>query len=265
MKKISKSMLLAMLIVFSVITYAQTTGTLNFKVTTSTNNGDRKPNNVSAIWITNSAGVYQKTLEKNAGQRVNYLYKWLTANPSMNTTDAATGATLSNYKTYNVNWNCKDENQNVVPDGDYKIWIEFTDGEQQGPFTSFTFTKNTTPFTITPANISKFSNITITYTPDPSSITEVSNSSVSVKISPIPFNSFVNFSIDNPEKEVQIVIYDINGKKVAFINKNGLFSSPLVVKWDGLSDNGNQIKQGIYLYTIKNGNHSISGKIIKSN
>jgi hypothetical protein len=71
-----------------------------------------------------------------AAQRVQYLYQWK-ANSSSNVTDATTGATLANHQTHTVTWNCKNVSQVVVPDGDYKVWIEFTDDNIQGPVSSF--------------------------------------------------------------------------------------------------------------------------------
>ncbi len=260
MKSLNKILLFSLILFVSFSVYSQTKGNVNFRVTTSTNNGNRKPNNVSAIWVTNSSGTYQKTLEKNAGQRVNYLYKWLTVNPSMNLTDAITGATLANYKTYNVNWNCKDKNQVVVPDGDYKLWIEFTDGDQQGPYTSFTFTKGASPVSLSPANVSKFSNISITYTPDATSIEETPVDSKLMKVYPNPFHDVVNFTFSVPIKNVEINIYDLNGKKVF----NEVRDNPAKFT-DGIIWNGIGLKSGIYLYTIKIENSTFVGKLIKSN
>ncbi len=235
----------------------KTIGSVNFVVTTITNGGNEAPKNVSAIWVTDAAGVFQKTLELNAASKKSYLYQWK-ANSSLNVVDATTGPTLSNYKTYNVTWNCKDKNQAIVPDGDYKIWIEFTDAHQQGPCTSFTFTKGTAPVNLNPANIDKFTNISLTYTPAPSGINE--NETLLGKVSqyPNPFTNEITIKLENCDNNAILLVYDISGKLINKISsKNGV-----EFKWNATNFNGNKIESGIYFYSIKSGQNSISGKVI---
>jgi len=70
-----------------------------------------------------------KTLKKRAANREQYLYTWR-ATSNQNVVDAVTGATLSSHETHRVTWDCRDTAGAVVPDGDYRIRVEFTSGDK---------------------------------------------------------------------------------------------------------------------------------------
>lgn len=131
-----------------------TDGTATFTVTFVDVAGqyDRR---VDAIWVTDSSGRFVKTLRKDAANRQQYLYKWAAARGSYTTVDGYSGATISSWSPVTVTWNCRGTNNAIVPDGDYRFYAEFTDRNNQGPWTTngITFTKGTSGITLNPANV----------------------------------------------------------------------------------------------------------------
>jgi hypothetical protein len=133
-------------------------------VTTATAGGRFEPNNIGAIWITNSSGAFVKTLAKWAGIRVQYLTAWNGASKA-NVVDAVTGATSTKHVVHSVKWNCTDVNKAQVADGMYKVYFEMTDMDGTGPNTSVAFTKGPTAATVTPADTTSFKSINLSFTP----------------------------------------------------------------------------------------------------
>ena len=74
---------------------------------------------------------------------------------------------------------------------------------------------------------------------------------------PNPFSEFTEISFDhnrsNTDLEIRLDIYDMKGKLLKTIERkeynSGFRSDPIT--WDGRSENGNPIGQGIYLYRIR--------------
>ena len=50
--------------------------------------------------------------------------------------DATTGPTLQNHGTRTFTWNATNVSGALVPDGDYKIWIQMTDKNANGQLLS---------------------------------------------------------------------------------------------------------------------------------
>ncbi len=140
-----------------------TPGVVTFKVTTLPAGGTYSPRHVFAIWIEKD-GIFVKTRKAMANARKQYLYKWA-ASSNYNVTDAITGATLTSHQTHTVQWNCTNVSGNVVPDGIYTLWVEFTDKHAQGPFYSIQFNKGTEPVLITPPNQTYLTNMELSYAP----------------------------------------------------------------------------------------------------
>ncbi|MEI6348202.1 MAG: DUF2271 domain-containing protein [Bacteroidota bacterium] len=261
MRLIKNTFLFVALFSISIGLSAQTNGTLTFTATTLTQNGTYKPYNIMAIWITTSTGTFVKTLKRQAAQRVQYLTKWK-ANSASNVTDAIAGATLSSHQTHTVSWNCKNVSQVVVPDADYKVWIEFTEGDYTGPFASFTWTKGPTAQTLTPTNAA-LSNVSIHWTPNGAGVEEDA-SSKKMTVYPNPFCNELNFVIENTNGNCLVDIYDVVGKKVSHIEKTLNSSIKNILTWNGLSENGAQLNNGIYFYSVSIGPNKYSGKVILS-
>ncbi|MDD4991318.1 MAG: DUF2271 domain-containing protein [Paludibacter sp.] len=146
-------------------TTKKTTGTLTVSTLTSSAGGQYAPRNVVAIWVETNSGQYVKTLLAYAAERKFDLTKWY-ANSSGNTTDAITGATQLKHTTRTCTWNGKDASGNVVANGYYKLCMELSDKNGSGNFSSFAFAKDTIATTLTPTNVSSFSNISIKWIPN---------------------------------------------------------------------------------------------------
>ncbi len=138
-------------------------GELSFTIRTVTANGTYSPKHVLAIWVEDIDG-FVKTRKAMASQRKQYLYTWAAAS-NFNTVDAITGPTLTSHQTHTVTWDCTDLGGNIVPDGDYVVYAEFTDKHAQGPLYSMTFTKGPNPLFLTPPDETYFKDIVLTFTP----------------------------------------------------------------------------------------------------
>lgn len=143
----------------------KTSGTLSVSTLTSSAGGKYAPKNIVAIWVESSSGTYVKTLLAYANTYKRYLTNW-SSSSGYNTTDAVTGATVNSHTTRSCSWNGKDYNGNVVGDGTYKVCMELTDKDGTGNYHEFTFTKGTSSATLSPSNVSSFSNISIKWTPN---------------------------------------------------------------------------------------------------
>lgn len=143
----------------------KTAGTLAVSTLTSTAGGSFSPNNVMAIWVEDSTGMFVKSLLVYAATRKYDLTNWTTKSGG-NVTDAITGATQSAYATRTCTWNGTNVSGAIVKDGTYRVSMELTDKEGTGNFHYFTFVKGTAVNSVTPANVSSFSNITLKWTPN---------------------------------------------------------------------------------------------------
>jgi hypothetical protein len=148
---------------------AQTEGTLTVTATTSTAGGNYSPKNIVAIWVEDEQGNWVKTLLAYANTRKTHLNTWEAATTEagspFNTVDAITGATKTSHGTRTCTWNGTDVDGILAADGSYKIWMELTDKNGTGNFSSYTFTKDTIPLNLTPSNVPSFSSISIVWEP----------------------------------------------------------------------------------------------------
>jgi hypothetical protein len=148
---------------------AQTSGTLTVTATTSSTGGNFAPKNIVAMWIEDEQGNWVKTLLAYANTRKTHLNTWEAATTAagspFNTVDAITGATKTSHGTRTCNWNATNVNGTLVADGNYKIWMELTDKNGTGNFSSFAFTKDTNAQNLTPLNVPSFGSISIVWEP----------------------------------------------------------------------------------------------------
>ncbi len=142
---------------------ATSSGEISFTVRTVTQNGNYAPRHVLAIWVEDIDG-FVKTRKAMANQRIQYLYTWK-ASSNYNVVDAITGSTLTSHQTHTVTWDCTDVDGEIVPDGDYVIWVEFTEKHAQGPLFSLNFTKGPDPISVTPPDETYFKDIEFEFTP----------------------------------------------------------------------------------------------------
>ncbi len=143
-------------------------GTLNFSVRTATYNGPYAPKNAGAIWITNAQNQFVKTIKVWANQYRYTLVRW-NASSGGNTSGAITGASLNNHILHNVTWNGSNVQGAQVPDGEYKINVEFTEHNASaanlGKYKQVTFVKGPNPVDTTFPNETWFRDMTLVWTP----------------------------------------------------------------------------------------------------
>ncbi len=145
-------------------TRENTPGTVTFSVTTQSQGGSYAPKHVLAIWVEHN-GAFVKTRKAMANQRKQYLYTWKAAS-NYNVTDAITGPTLNSHTSHTIEWDCTDLDGNVVEDGEYVMWIEFTEKHAQGPLFNIAFEKGPDSFDITPPDASYFKDMQLTWEPE---------------------------------------------------------------------------------------------------
>ena len=157
-----RALVLGILLVSSLVASAQSVA---ISVTTVSYEGGFAPNNIFAMWVTNSTGTYITTINRQAATRISHLTNWVAqATGGTANTDGTTGATLSSHITHSFTWNCKDRNGNLVPDGVYNINVEFTEANATGKYISFQFTKGATNQIPTLSGNAWFTNPSIVYT-----------------------------------------------------------------------------------------------------
>jgi len=133
---------------------------IRVKVRTTPNGGRYAPRNIGAIWIENASnGQFVRTLEVWASTRRRYLARWR-ASSGDNTVDAVTSATLSQHTTHDRTWMLDDQERCMFTAGSYKVRVEHTDYNGNGPLLEVPFTMGT-PATITPADQTTFHDVVV--------------------------------------------------------------------------------------------------------
>lgn len=138
---------------------AQTDGTaaLDASIHDYPGNGD---NHYTVVWVTSSSDQFIRTLWKqgpgfSSGRWNEHFSIWNSARGSDTTVDGYSGATAKNYGSSDtppnnpieLTWNCRDKNNNLVPDGNYKFWVQYVEEDDgQGPLTTLLWTKGSAPF-----------------------------------------------------------------------------------------------------------------------
>ncbi len=145
------------------ISQTPTEGEMTFTVRTVTVNGNFSPKHVLAIWVEDSNG-FVLSRKLRAVKRKEYLYTWNTQSGG-NVVDAVTGETLLSHQTHTVSWDCKDVNGNLVPDGQYTVYVEFTEAHEQGPLKGIVFTKGSEPVSLAPVDDANFKDLALSFEP----------------------------------------------------------------------------------------------------
>jgi hypothetical protein len=230
--------------------HAQTAGTLTLTATTSETGGNYAPKNIVAVWIEDEQGNFVKTLMAYAANRKTHLNTWeastTAAGSPFNTVDAITGATKTSHATRSCTWNGTDVNGAIVPDGSYKVRMELTDKNATGNYSTFTFTKDTNPENLTPANVPSFSSISINWEPVITSIED---------------NSFGESYIVYPNPSTGI--FNIKGKNIIEVEIMNVSGALIYQGAFTVIDLSNQ-PDGIYYLKITTHSGTITKKIMKN-
>ncbi len=84
--------------------------------------------------------------------------------------------------------------------------------------------------------------------------------------SPNPTNHITNINYSLPTTEnINLTIYDILGRPIRTLVSGIKTPGEYNTIWDGRDNTGNRVQAGIYFYTLKTSNKSISQKLIRTN
>ena len=128
------------------------------------------PKHITAVWVTTSTNAYIETIYRAAANtnRFQWLSQWNAKRGTDLAVDGYTGATPISYvNPITATWDCLDRNNNPLPDGDYRIWVEFTEAHAQGPYTFVPFTKDASPHFVAPPDLPYIKDIQLNYVPEP--------------------------------------------------------------------------------------------------
>lgn len=246
---------------------AITPGILTFTVKSVTNNSTYSPRNVIAIWIKDAQGNFVVSRKVMANARKVHLVKW-NANSSGNVVSAITGATLPTHQTHTITWDGKNANGVLVQDGTYQIWVEYTSTNSAsngnaGPSLSVSFEKGTAIQHITPPNALYYTDIVADWVPQSVGTGDLSKAGASVSIFPNPFKKETNLNLncDKPS-QAYIAVYDAAGQKVAVLVNDSFNSGTRNYTWDGTSDSGKHLSNGIYFIQIQVNGFSETHKVM---
>lgn len=196
-----------------------TQGDLAFSVLTATYNGHYAPRNSGVIWVADGNDQFVKTLKVWAIPMRKHLVKWKEMSGG-NIVDAITGPTYNTHKEVSVFWDCTDVNGQVVPDGEYKVYIEFTEANSlspavtDGPVALVSFQKSAEPVLLTPPDLDSFKEMRLEFSPKCTAINNMET--IYIKpVSPNPANTYTELKISLSQKEYMVVsVYDVNGRKI---------------------------------------------------
>lgn len=232
-----------------------TDGTVTFTVLTVSNGATYSPKNVLAIWVKDAQGNFVISRKVMAAARKQHLVKW-NASSGNNSVGAITGATLPNHTTHTISWDCRDLSGNVVPDGTYEIWVEYTSrnsnsGGAAGPSTMVSFTKGLDVVSMNVPDETYFKNMVLNYSPLNVGIDENIKQTLNFETFPNPFNDRLNVSFDLPQQQfVNISVYEMGGRRVAELVNEDLPQGNNTFYWDGTLDNGKKLNTGVYFLRV---------------
>jgi len=88
----------------------------------------------------------------------------------------------------------------------------------------------------------------------PAAIEDILKLSDMTEIYPNPFknNVSIDFKLVAPENNLSIQVFDMLGKQVANIFDGQLNPGRHMIEWDGKSDNGQMVPEGLYFIRISN-------------
>lgn len=159
--------------------FAQTAGSAKLEATILDYTGTSSTRHWTVVWVTTQSGTFIKTvwIQGNnnnywATHWNNHCGQWYTARAGSQALDGYSSATAQTYTGTNspviLTWNCRDASNNLMPDGNYKFWVQYAEDSGQGPYTTsgLLWTKGSTAATNTYPNQSvNFSNMKVTWSP----------------------------------------------------------------------------------------------------
>ena len=137
-------------------------GGVSLSFTTRPLAGRYSPRHVLAVWVTDSGGRFVKTLEVMAGRQKRRLQGWMGSSKG-NEVDAVTGATLNSHQKVAVTWNGTDAAGKRVPDGAYRINVEYTESNAPGTATPIDVALGPAATPAKPHTVGNLTDVTVDY------------------------------------------------------------------------------------------------------
>lgn len=244
-----------------------TDGSMTFTVQTVTNNATYSPRNVLAIWIKDSQGNFVISRKVMAAGRKQHLVKW-NASSGNNSVNAITGATLPNHQTHTISWDCRNLTGNLVEDGVYQVWVEFTErnsagGGAAGPSFSVSFTKGIDPVSLNIPDESYFKNMTLSYSPQGVGVDYQSGAEFGINLFPNPFSSELNIRFMLTDHSyVNASVYSSDGKRIAELYDGMANRGEQNITWDRQSFRKEKVPAGVYTVRLLINNKIHSRKVV---
>lgn len=178
MRTIGIPFVVMFLAVLSTLTaaFGQTAGSARMEVTLLDYTGTSGSSHYTVAWVTTGSGTFVKSLRKQgpsnwaSSEWNSHCLTWNTARAGSTAIDGYTSATASNYSGTNspviLTWNGRDASNNLMPDGQYKFWVQYAENSGQGPYTSSGLLWNKGPVAATntyPNQGANFANMRVTW------------------------------------------------------------------------------------------------------
>lgn len=164
---------------FAPTSLAQTDGECRLEVTLLDYNGSGTKH-YTVVWVTTGSGTFIKTLRKqgpskwSSSEWNSHCQAWNNARAGSQLLDGYTSATASNYSGTNspviCTWNVRGADNQLVPDGTYKFWVQYAENSGQGPYTTsgLSWTKGPDAATKTYASQgANFAGMRVSWVPSP--------------------------------------------------------------------------------------------------
>jgi hypothetical protein len=144
---------------------AATEGRVTLEFSTVAARGKYSPKHVLAVWVTDANTNFVKTVCRYASKRQKYLSTWQGARGSDSAVDGVSGATRNRHEALAVTWDGCAPDKKPLPDGNYLLFVEFTDAHQQGPKATFPIAKGAKAVSQSFPDQEYFKTIKLTYSP----------------------------------------------------------------------------------------------------
>lgn len=279
--KLLKQLPLAIILCFTILVHAQTTGTLTFTynqpVPTSPS-PSYTGTCVTAVWIENAAGAFIKTKMRFVGRSTKDHLPTFAVKAGgsasdatasgVNVTDAKTGATLRNNTTpvgfgaQSFVWDGKNVNGALngvtVPDGIYKVWIESTwvdsGSNNHQELSSYSFTKGPTSSKTTAVGDKYVNTIVMDWVASGLNVNENISPNTKVTIYPNPTAGIFDIEFKNEIKLIKVsnllgqVVYEEKVAQSAAGTKKNMDLS--------------RFENGIYIINVSNNEGTSNYKVV---
>ncbi len=149
------------IIIFLSSLYISSFAKLEITATTKSYGGRFAPKSCTVIWIQTPSGEFIRTVGLWARNYIRHLNTW--ERISNGDVDGLSGASRRSHGTINATWDLTGQDDKPVPDGTYEFWIECTEDNGTGRYTSGTIEVNNTSKTVEGATTSVFTKFEAQY------------------------------------------------------------------------------------------------------